>query len=83
MNLRHHYRSAMSERDFRYFETYSARDQALIIEEAKDRIQEENLARLKESIRSTPITKVLGIVSHVSVAGMSVVPGRRVCVYVC
>jgi hypothetical protein len=73
----------MSERDFRYYETYSARDQSLIIEEAKDRIQEENLARLKESIRSTPITKVLGIVSHVSAAGMSVVPGRRVSVYVC
>lgn len=82
MDLRHHYRSAMSERDFRYYETYSARDQALIIEEAKDRIQEENLARLKESLRSTPITKVLGIVSHVSAAGMSVVPGRRVCAYV-
>jgi signal transduction histidine kinase len=66
MNLRQHYRSALSERDYRYFETYSPGDQALVIEEAKDRIQEGNLSRLKDSIKSTPITRLLGIVSHVS-----------------
>jgi hypothetical protein len=69
MNLRHHYRSAISERDFRYFETYSARDRDRTIEEAKDRIQEKDLARLKESVVSTPIVKVLGIVSHVLLPG--------------
>jgi hypothetical protein len=65
-DLRKHYRSAMTDRDYQYFDTYSHRDQALVIDEAKDRIQEENLSRLKESISSTPITKLLGMVSHVS-----------------
>jgi hypothetical protein len=69
MSLRNYYRTIMSERDHRYFETYSPRDQHLVIEEAKDRLQEQNLVSLKECVRATPITKLLGIVSHVSRLG--------------
>jgi hypothetical protein len=68
MDLRNQYKSAMSARDYRYFDTYSRQDQVNVIDEAKDRLQEENLRRMKECIKSVPITKLLGLVSHVGIS---------------
>jgi hypothetical protein len=39
-----------------------------VIDEAQDRLHEENLRRMKECIKSAAITKLLGLVSHVGIS---------------
>lgn len=68
MDLKNQYKSAMSARDYKYFDTYSHQDQVMVIDEAKDRLHKENLRGMKDCIKGVAITKLFGLISHVGIS---------------
>jgi hypothetical protein len=74
MDLRAHYKSVISGRDYKYFHTYSDEDQASVVEEARNKLHMDNVRRMKDCIRAASITSLLGFVSHVSSHARNIQP---------